>query len=129
MGSERSIIAFFETDEAHLLKEAAFLRTLAETLPTESTMLYDLTFHATFAKRIFEIIKREGPQTQGFDRMQHSFTESVEKIRGILRNVQEANGLDSTEFTDATPQARARLTRLIEDLALLKNWLNAHEIK
>ena len=95
-------------------------------LPPDSPILYDLTFHAAFAKRIFDIIKREGPHTQGFERMQQSFMESVEKIRGILLRSEIAN---TEDLIPPTSESRARLSRLIEDLALLKNWLVSHDQK
>ena len=92
-------------------------------------MLYDLTFHAAFAKRIFDIIRREGPHTQGFERMQQSFFESVEKIKVILMQFELENEVVTTGLTDTTPEARAKLSRFIEDLALLKNWLLSHQMQ
>jgi hypothetical protein len=72
-------------------------------------------------------MKREGPHTQGFDRMQQSFAEAVEKVRAILLRFESEYHLATSELTSPTPEARAKLSRLIEDLALLKNWLVSHE--
>jgi hypothetical protein len=120
MSSETLIADFFSAPDSKGLKERELLQKLVTRLPADSSILYDLTFHAAFAKRIFDIIRREGPHTQGFERMQQSFMESVGKIRGIL----EESKMDFTEdLISSTPESRARLSRLIEDLALLKNWL------
>lgn len=124
MNSETLIGEFFLSPDSKGLKERELLHILVTGLAPDSPFLYDLTFHAAFAKRIFDIIRREGPHTQGFERMQQSFMESVEKIRGILV---ETN-IDFTEdLASPTTESRARLSRLIEDLALLKNWLVSHE--
>jgi hypothetical protein len=122
-----SINIFFSSPESKTLKEKELLRSITEKVPPGSPMFYDLTFHATFAKRIFDIIRREGPHTLGFDRMQQSFTESVEKVRQILLRFEAENLIKTTELTSATKEARTKLSRLIEDLAQLKNWLVSHE--
>jgi hypothetical protein len=123
MNPQPFIEDFFSSPPAKGLKERELLRTIILPLPTDSAILYDLTFHAAFAKRIFDIIRREGPHTQGFERMQQSFFDSVEKIRAILLRHQAENHVVTTELTSPTPEAKAKLSRIIEDLALLKNWL------
>jgi hypothetical protein len=120
---------FFSSDAAKNLKERKLLHDIILSLPPDSPMLYDLTFHAAFAKRIFDIIRREGPHTQGFERMQQSFFESVEKIKVILMQFELENEVVTTGLTDTTPEARAKLSRFIEDLALLKNWLLSHQMQ
>ena len=118
---------FFASDDSKSLKERELLHAIVSSLPQDSPQLYDLTFHAAFAKRIFDIIRREGPHTQGFERMQQSFQESVEKIREILRQCEKENVFPAETLVSPTPDAKARLSRLIEDFALLKNWLVSHE--
>ena len=127
MNTDSLLDDFFSSPDAKNLKEREILRKIILPLPTDSPVLYDLTFHAAFAKRIFDIIRREGPHTQGFDRMQQSFLESVEKIRMILSRYETENHIETTELTSSTPEARAKLSRLIEDLAMLKNWLISRE--
>ncbi len=123
MNSDALIAEFFSDDSSKNLKERELLHRIVTALPSDSSSLYDLTFHAAFAKRIFEIIRREGPHTQGFERMQQSFLESVEKIRGILIRIESENSIPTTELTSSTSEARAMISRFIEDLAVLKNWL------
>lgn len=120
---------FFSGAASKSLKERELLRSIILPLAADSPILYDLTFHAAFAKRIFDIIRREGPHTQGFERMQQSFLESVEKIRAILTRYEAENHFETAELTSPTPEARAKLSRFIEDLALLKNWLVSHETR
>ena len=35
--------------------------------------------------------------------------------------------ITTSELTSSTPEARAKLSRFIEDLAMLKNWLISRE--
>lgn len=123
MNPEPLLGDFFSSPAAKSLKEKELLRTIILSLPPDSPILYDLTFHAAFAKRVFDIIRREGPHTQGFERMQQSFFDSVEKIRAILLRHQAENHVVTTELTSSTHEAKAKLSGIIEDLALLKNWL------
>ena len=118
---------FFSSPAAKNLKERDLLHNIILSLPPDSPILYDLTFHAAFAKRIFEIIRREGPHTQGFERMQQSFLESVDKIKAILKSYEAESHVVIPELTSPTPEASAKLSRFIEDLALLKNWLVSHQ--
>ena len=129
MASEIFLEDFFSSPAAKGLKEKQLLHHIILPLPPDSPLLYDLTFHAAFAKRIFDIIRREGPHTQGFERMQQSFFESVEKIREILMRYEAENHVVTTPLTSPTPEAKATLSRVIEDLALLKNWLVSRQTK
>jgi hypothetical protein len=119
---------FFTSPEADRLHEKELLRKIIVDIPLDSPDLYELTFHAAFAKRIFDILKREGGNIQGAERMQQSFRDSVEKVRTILVPY-EARNLSTTILNSSTPEARAMLSRLVEDLALVKNWLMRHEAR
>ena len=118
---------FFTSPEAKKLNDKNLLKNILGDIPIDSHDLYDLTFHAAFAKRIFDIIKREGAGIQGAERMQQSFRDSVEKIRMILVPY-EARNLSTTILNSSTPEARTMLSQLVHDLALLKSWLlESHE--
>jgi hypothetical protein len=127
MSPNSLLVDFFSTSDSKNLKEKELLRNIITMLPADSPMLYDLTFHAAFVKRIFDVIRREGRLTQGFDRMQQSFTDSVEKVRAILLRFESEYHIPTDDLTSPTPEARAKLSRFIEDLAQLKNWLVSHE--
>ena len=113
---------FFTSPEANRLNDSTLLKNILSDISFDSPDLYDLTFHAAFAKRIFDIMKREGGNIQGAERMQQSFRDSVEKIRTILVPY-EARNLSTTILNSSTPEARAMLSQLVGDLALLKSWL------
>ena len=74
MNTDALLDNFFSGPVSKNLKEGELLRGIILPLPIDSPVLYDLTFYAAFAKRIFDIIRREGPHTQGFERMQQSFS-------------------------------------------------------
>ncbi len=119
---------FLLSEEFGTVTEQHFLRLLLEAVPADSPILYELTFHAAFAKRMFDIIKREGRSVQGFERMQQSFLESVEKIRGELVKANSLYNMDVTLYIAKTPETASHLTSLINDLALLKNWQMSNPI-
>lgn len=117
---------FFSGPESKRLKNKELLEKLIGNIPEDSSDLYEITFHAAFARRIVDILLREGVNIQGAERMQQSFRDSVEKIRKILVPY-EARNLFTSTLNSSTPEAKAMLSQLVSDLALLKNWLVRHE--
>ncbi len=113
---------FFFSELTDKLNEPELIRDILSTLPSNSDLLYELTFHASFAKKIFTVLRREGPSTQGYERMQQSFLESLEKIRLQLELIENNHGISTTEFLSNTKEANSRLVRLIDDLTLYKDW-------
>ncbi len=109
---------FFEA--ANSLRRPDEMRRLLATLPADSPQLYDLTFHAAFASRLFTILKREGTEVQGFERMQQSLADSVETIRTLLQSIESEREVDlGLSGTGAT----SSFGGLVEDLAKLKAWM------
>lgn len=113
---------FLQSEEFLAVTEKAFFRSLLADVPADSPIIFDLTFHGAFAKRMFDIIQREGPSVQGFERMQQSFLESVDKIRGVLADLQEKDVVNTSSFIEKIQEASIHLKNLIGDLALMKNW-------
>jgi hypothetical protein len=109
---------FLQSGEFSAITEKTFFRNVLADVPADSIVMFDLTFHAAFAKRMFDIMKREGPAVQGFDRMQQSFLESVNTIRVLLAELEERYSIDTKSFIENP----ASLTVLIGDLAIMKNW-------
>lgn len=99
------------------LEEPEALRCIVDTV--SDGVLYDLTFHASFAVKVFEVMRREGPALQGFDRMQQSFQESVKQLRTLLSCVTDC-ALE--RYLAPASESQAALMRLIRDLATYKNW-------
>ena len=113
---------FFLSELAKKLNEPELMRDVLSTLPSDSDVLFELTFHASFAKKIFTVLRREGPSTQGYERMQQSFLESLEKIRLQLELIENDHEIPTSEFLSNTQESNARLVRLIDDLTLYKDW-------
>jgi len=113
---------FFLSEFADNLNEPKLIGDILSTLPSDSDVLYELTFHASFAKKIFSVLRREGPSTQGYERMQQSFLESLEKIRLQLELIENDHEIPTSEFLSNTQESNARLVRLIDDLTLYKDW-------
>jgi hypothetical protein len=128
MNREIRVEDFFSASVSKNLKDRDLLRMIISPLPGDSPVLYELTFQAAFAKRLFDIIKREGTHTQGFQRMQQSFLESVEKIKEILITYEKNSLISTSMLTAPMAEARMKLSRFVEDLALLKNWLISHNV-
>lgn len=114
---------FFLSVPSEKLNEPELMQSILSALQPESPVLYELTFHASFAKKIFVVLKREGPNTQGYERMQQSFLESLEKIRLQLELIENDHEISTSEFLSNTQEANSRLVRLIDDLTLYKDWL------
>src|SRR6188768_2448682 len=99
---------FFFSELADKLNEPELIRDILTILPPDSEVLYELTFHASFAKKIFTVLRREGPSTQGYERMQQSFLESLEKIRLQLELIENDHEIPTTEFLSNTQESNAR---------------------
>src|SRR5688500_12365026 len=113
---------FLESEDFLTITEKTFFRSFLADVPADSSIMYDLPFHGALAKRMFDIIQREGRSVQGFERMQQSFLESVDKIRGILVGLREKNMIDTSSFIERNKESSTHLTNLIGDLAVMKNW-------
>jgi hypothetical protein len=118
---------FFESSIASRVQDRAQLSQLLDTLTGEDAVLFDLTFQARFAKRMLDVIQREGPDTQGFSRMQQSFREAVERVREIVR-VQGERGFSSAgDYLSLDAKSFQNLLRLVHDLSVVKDWMLQQE--
>lgn len=103
------------------LRRPTELRRLLLALPADSSALYDLTFHAAFASRLFAILKREGSALQGYERMQQSLSDSVGLIRGLLESLEAEHRLELGLVATASEQSS--FGGLVEDLSTVKAWM------
>ena len=114
---------FWDSPIASRVRNRTALALLLDTLGTDDSAIFDLTFHARFAQRIFEVMRREGSDSEGFDRMQHSFRDAVEIVRETIRKA-EALGFNlGSQFTELTPEGMVSLLGLVGDLAAVKDWM------
>jgi hypothetical protein len=104
------------------IKHPARLRSLLEAFSAYPEKLYDLTFHASFAHKLFGVLQREGKDAAGFARMQQSFSETVQYVRKILAESAAWGFSQAQVYTELSPKGMASLLDLIEDLATFKDW-------
>lgn len=109
-------------DRLRSIEEPEALECILNSQPSEAT-LYHLTFHAAFAVKLFDVMRREGPNIQGFDRMQQSFRQSVELLRESLASFPEECRPVLGRFLGSSHDSQAKLMRLVRDLARYKNWM------
>jgi hypothetical protein len=117
------LVAFWSSDQARKLKDAEQIRSILQSIGAHSGLLFDLTFYGRFAEKIFVVMKREGKDTVGFDRMQQSFTEAVDKVRHVLVESGKLGFPNASRFTSLDAHSFGRLVALIGDLAILKDWM------
>jgi hypothetical protein len=119
--------AFFESELASKVQDRAQLSELLDSLACEDAVLYDLTFQARFAKRMLDIMQREGPDTQGFSRMQQSFREAVERVKEIVRVQGDKGFSNAAEYLSLDAKSFQNLLRLVHDLSVVKDWILLEE--
>ncbi len=90
-------------------------------------LLFDITFYARFAQRTFAIMRREGKDAAGFERMQQSFREAVDKVRVILNDASTLGFENASAFTAVDVGSFSKLIELIGDLSILKDWMISAE--
>ena len=113
----------FWTLELHdSLSHPAPVRSLLESLTTDVAATYDLLFYGAFTDKLLTIMRREGKDTDGFDRMQQSFRETVERVRNLVAQAGELGFLQASAYTQLSPEAMTKLLELTHDLAIVKQW-------
>ena len=121
MDAAATIETFFSS--ARGLRDPEAMHLLLTRVPLGSSELYDLTFHAAFASKMFALIKREGSETQGFERMQQSLADSVQTVTRLLERAENEYSIDLGIHGGNS----AVLAAFIEDLAALKAWMLEHQ--
>ena len=85
---------------------------------------FDLLFYASFADKILAIMRREGKDANGFERMQQSFREGVEQVRAQIKKAADLGYSRGSSFLELSPTGMASILELIHDLAIVKDWKN-----
>ena len=111
--------AFWGTGAAERVKHPAVLRQILGSDLSEAEF-FELTFHSRFANSLMGVLRREGSDVEGFQRMQQSFTDSVSIVRSLL---EKALGARATGITELSHEGLARIMDTMADLALVKDWL------
>lgn len=121
-----SDIAFFwESTYADRVQHPGTLRSvLTAANALGDKRLFDLAFYSSFAVRVLSVMKREGPDAQGFGRMQQSFTEAVQQVRTILQEMEASGFREARAYSELSQAAMEKLIALMEDLSIVKLWQN-----
>jgi hypothetical protein len=119
MNSEQSTLEFLTSDGASLLHDRLFIEQLLTILPLDSALLYDLTFRASFAKKLFAVLRREGTGIQGYERMQQTLAESVQELMKSLQQLE-----NEYHVRYSIPLSAASIMQVIDDLTIVKEWMN-----
>ena len=114
--------SFWASGFAVRVKHPGPLRTLLDLLSAEPEKLYDMTFHASFADKLFTVMRREGKDAQGFPRMQQSFSDAVQRVREQIGGIAAKGFSQAPRYTELSPQGMASLLDMIGDLAVVKEW-------
>ncbi|GEM_PF-2659123 len=103
-----------------ILKDPKTTSVLLDSLSGDTGLEHDLLFYATFADKTLRLMQREGSQTEGFSKLQQSFSEAVEKVRAIIQKAKERGFATADEYIELTPRGFAKLIDLMSDLAVIK---------
>jgi hypothetical protein len=95
-------------------------QSLLDVLSNEPGLQHELLFYATFAHKTFLLMQREGPKAEGFVKLQQSFQDAVEKVRGILKTAGEQGFSEAVELLELSPAGMAKLMDLMRELARIK---------
>jgi hypothetical protein len=88
----------------------------------------DLIFLAKFVSRTFEVMRRIGPDAEGYDKLAAEFSENLQKATALARAlVQDAPASERERFENSyfglEQESFRRLLGLLGDLSWVKNWL------
>lgn len=94
----------------------------------------DVAFFAKFITKSHDLMKRIGPDGEGYDKVAAEFQSAIEKVTSLIRTlIKEGPGDVKQRFMKhyfrMEPESFAALMRLIRELAWVKNWmLDGHEV-
>jgi hypothetical protein len=111
---------FFPNDVGHLL-EAARQHEKMEAFD-------DAIFLGKFVTKSAGVMKRIGPDGDGYDKLSLEVQTGIQKASSLLKSISgdcpdDVSQLQSTTFFAMNHEALERLMRLFADLALVKNWV------
>lgn len=114
--------AFWASASAENLAHPQPVRELLLALNDDEALTYDVLFYASFVHKMLGVMKREGKDAQGFERMQQSFSEAVQRVRTIVEEAQKKGFQRGAVYTELSQNGMTMLLALISDLAIVKEW-------
>jgi hypothetical protein len=130
-GVPRNIVEFMKALETYSRRGLNFpkeVEQLVSLVHQENAQIFeDAIFHAKFAVKSQDIMKRIGPQGEGYDKLFSEFHASVEKTTALLKTLVKESPDDvkhhfANTFLGMNEQSFERLTKLLADLSWIKNW-------
>lgn len=88
----------------------------------------DAVFLSKFITKALEVMKRIGPQGEGYDKMAGEFRESVEKANALIKTLvkdssDEVKNHFSRKFFGMDQVGLTEFLGFLRDLAWVKNWM------
>jgi len=111
---------FFPDDVGYLLE--------ASRLHQEMEVFEEAIFLAKFITKSAGVMKRIGPDGDGYDKLSSEVQTAIQKASSLLKKISEsrpdnAGHLQHTMLFAMSHEALERLMRLFADLTLVKNWV------
>jgi hypothetical protein len=125
-----TLLASLDELSKHTLARKSDLGTLIEVAgaANKSDSLRKLSFVAKFLVRTYGIMKRIGPQGNGYDTLRREFSTNLATSRPLLEELLASAPEDirtrmTNEYLSLTPSSIDSLLLLFRDLSWYKNWL------
>jgi hypothetical protein len=111
---------FFPNDVGHLLE--------ATRQHQKMEAFEEAIFFAKFVTKSAGVMKRIGPDGDGYDKLSLEVQTGIQKASSLLKSISEScpdnvGQQQSTMFFAMSHEALERLMKLFADLALVKNWV------
>jgi len=119
MSTNLEVESFFSSEKADRLKYPMAMSSLLQATGFDSPVLFELTFKASFANKLFTVLRREGKSVQGFDRMQQTLAESVQQVVNLVQQIE-----NQYHIAFGIALNSSAVIEVIDDLTILKEWMN-----
>lgn len=88
----------------------------------------DIAFYAKFIAKSHDLMKRIGPDGEGYDKVAAEFQSAIEKITSLIKTLikegpEEVKQRFMRHYFRMEPDSFAALMRLIRELSWVKNWM------
>jgi hypothetical protein len=126
-----------ELDEfsGHRIRNSGELICLLEivNLRNEHQLLNDIAFFSKFVWKVYGVIQRNGPGSEGHEKLQTEFNEKFGKVSALINRLIEGGPEEvKRQFDDKylimDHDATGSLLDLVHDLSWLQNWNIEHKI-
>jgi len=111
--------------------ELSYLIEIAK-LKSQQQLLNDIAFFSKFVWKVYGIMRRSGPDSEGYEKLQTEFKENFEKVSTLIKTLIEEESEELKQqfinkFFQMDQQTLENFLGLIYDLTWLKNWGIEHK--